>query len=238
MGASLAHRLLEEGAYVCVGDINKQALTKLLPELQKKGKAIAVDFDLAEEASIESLVARCISEFGGLDGVAIPAADFSKAAYGSDRDLMNMDPRVWERSFKVNVLGHALLIKASIPHMAKAGGGSVVCVSSISAFLGDVAIPAYAVTKSGLHALVRHVASVGGKDNIRCNAVAPSLVKTENSQAQLNDNAFAAFENFAPLKRFGVPDDMASLMAFLLSDESTWITGQVISINGGHLFRD
>jgi len=238
IGAALALRLVEEGAHVVVGDINEQGLKDLLPTLTKKGNAAAVVFDLADEDAINHLVTRAVDEMGGIDGLCIPGADIFPETMGNDRDVLHMDPAIWMRMFKVNTLGHALLMKATIPHMVKAGGGSIVTVSSGSAHRGLKHLPSYAVTKAGLHALMRHVARISGKDKIRCNAVAPGLVPTEGAKANLTDeirdSAIAAM--CAP--RLGEPEDVGALIAFLLSDDASWITGQVISINGGTTFRD
>jgi NAD(P)-dependent dehydrogenase (short-subunit alcohol dehydrogenase family) len=239
MGASLARRLVQEGASVCIGDINEAALEKILPELRRSaGNAITVKFDLADEASIGGLVQKCVDAFGGVDGLAIPGADLSDATLGSDHDVLRMDAKVWTRTFTVNLLGHALLMKAAIPHMVKAGGGSIVSVSSAAAHLGQDVIPAYAASKSGLLALIRHVARLCGSDNIRCNAVAPGMVMTEGAKLKTVPFQLESAQKAICLTRLGEPDDIASAMAFLLSDEASWLTGQVLSVNGGSVFRD
>lgn len=239
IGASLASRLTDEGARLVVGDINAAALHRAVSELVAKGgSAFAMVFDLADEGSIAGLVRRCLDEFGGLDGLAIPGADLSAATLGNDLDILAMDPRIWERTLKVNLLGHALLMRAAIPHMISAGGGSIVTVSSGAAYSGADTMPAYAASKAGLHALTRHVARVCGKDNIRCNAVAPGLVMTEGARVNMTEEMIALAKSTNALPRVGEADDLASAIAFLLSEESSWITGQVLSVNGGFAFRD
>jgi NAD(P)-dependent dehydrogenase (short-subunit alcohol dehydrogenase family) len=237
-GAATARRLVEEGAGVVVGGINTPVLERTVAEIARNGKAIAVTFDLGEEASIQKLVQTCVDELGGVDGVAIPAADLSKDTLGNDKSLPRMDAKIWERTFKINVMGHALLMKAAIPHMVKAGGGSIVSVSSGGAHAGLPIQPAYAVTKAGLHALVRHVARICGKDNIRCNAVSPGLVLTEGAMVNMTDKIIEKSKEICLMPRLGVADDMASAIAFLLSDEALWLTGQIVSVNGGVLMRD
>jgi NAD(P)-dependent dehydrogenase (short-subunit alcohol dehydrogenase family) len=238
MGAELATRLVAEGASVVVGDINQPALNTLKKKLAESGgRAVPVTFDLADEASIGRLVQRCIDEFGGIDGLAITGADLSAATVGNDLDILRSDPKIWHRTFTVNLLGHMLLMRAAIPHMAGAGG-SIVTVSSMSAHVGYADMPAYACTKAGLHALARHVARLCGKDNIRCNVVAPGLVLTEGAQVNLKQETKDSIAAGTPLRRLGEPDDIASALLFLLSDESSWISGQVLSVNGGLAFRD
>jgi NAD(P)-dependent dehydrogenase (short-subunit alcohol dehydrogenase family) len=239
MGAALAQRLMDEGASVCVGDVNEPALKKLLPDLTRTGgKAIAVPFDLADEPSIKNLVQKCVDAFGGVDGLAVPGADLSAATLGNDHDLLHMDVKIWERTLKVNLIGHALLVKATVPQLVKAGGGAIVLVSSGSAYMGLDTQPAYAASKSGMHALMRHVARLCGKDKIRCNVVAPGLVMTEGAKVNLSQDMIEFSKKNVPLPRLGEADDLASSMAFLLSDDASWLTGQVISVNGGVAFRD
>jgi NAD(P)-dependent dehydrogenase (short-subunit alcohol dehydrogenase family) len=239
IGAALAIRLTEEGANVCVGDINEAGMAKLLPKLQKNsGKGITKAFDLADDASIAALVQHAVDAFGGLDGVAITGADLSSATMGNDHDLMRMDVKIWERTLRVNLIGHAVLMKAAIPYIVKAGGGSIVSVSSAAAFIGMDTMPAYSASKSGLHALVRHVARLCGKDKIRCNMVAPGGVLTEGALVNMTEEMQKTAAKDNALPRLGVADDLASSMAFLLSDEASWLTGQVISVNGGGVFRD
>lgn len=239
MGAALVRRLVTEGASVVAGDINESALRASVADLVASGgKALAVTFDLSDEASICRLVQRSVEKFGGIDGVAITAADLSAATLGNDRDVLTMDPAIWNRTLTVNLLGHALLMRAAIPHMVAAGGGSIATVSSASAYHGWADNPAYAASKAGLHALVRHVARLCGKDKIRCNAVAPGLVLTEGARVNLKQETMDAIVATMALRRLGEADDIASALLFLLSDDSSWITGQVLSANGGLAFRD
>jgi NAD(P)-dependent dehydrogenase (short-subunit alcohol dehydrogenase family) len=239
IGAALAARLVAEGAKVVVGDVNEPALKSSVARLTANGgKALGVVFDLADEASIGRLVKRCVEEFGGVDGLAIPGADLSAATLGNDRDILGMDPKIWTRTLQVNLLGHALLMRAAIPHIAAAGGGSIVTVSSGSAYAGSEFMPAYAASKAGLHALARHVARLCGPDKIRCNAIAPGLVMTEGARVNMTEEMIATSVRTNALPRHGDAEDLASTLAFLLSDESAWITGQVISVNGGSHFRD
>jgi NAD(P)-dependent dehydrogenase (short-subunit alcohol dehydrogenase family) len=239
MGAALAVQLVAAGGRVLVGDINENGLKKLSAQFEgKAGKGLVMVFDLADSTSIGRLVARCVEEFGGVDGVAIPGADLSKETLGKDIAILDMDVGTWERTLKVNLIGHALLMKAVIPNMQKAGGGAIVAVSSGAACMGMDTMPAYAASKAGLQALVRHVARAYGKDKIRCNGVAPGLVQTEGAKTNMTQEMIEHAAKNIPLPRFGEADDLASAMAFLLSDESSWISGQVLTVNGGQVFRD
>lgn len=237
IGAGLALRLAKSGARLIVGDVNEQGLEALQPELEREaGTAVPMVFDLADDASIERLVQRCVDEFGGIDGVAIPGADTSRATMGADNSIFDMDPKIWERTTRINVIGHGMLMKAAIPHLIRSGGGSIVSVTSSASYLGMKYVPAYASSKAALNALVRHVANICGKDNIRCNAVCPGRVVNDRKEDVARDEVVNVPPTNAFL-RFGTPDDVAQILAFLLSDESAWITGQIIS-TGGAAFRE
>ena len=238
MGAALALRLVKLGAKVIVGDVNEAGLERLMPDLAGgPGLALLHVFDLADDASIERLVQRCVDEFGGVDGVAIPGADLSPATMGNDNNVLTMDPKIWERTFRVNVIGHGMLMKIAIPHLIAAGGGSIVVVSSEASFLGLPYVPAYGSSKAALQALVRHTARVVGKDGIRVNGVCPGRVINDRSEVISRQEVVDQPPHNA-INRHGHPDDVAKVMAFLLSEESGWITGQTISANGGSDMRD
>jgi NAD(P)-dependent dehydrogenase (short-subunit alcohol dehydrogenase family) len=153
-------------------------------------------------------------------------------------DLLGMEIGVWERTLRVNLIGHALTIKAALPHLIRAGGGAIVGVSSAAAHAGFPDAPAYACSKAALNALARHVAKRWGKDNIRCNYIAPGWILSEAARRYLDRDKHDAAVAALPLTRLGEPADTAALLAFLLSDDGSWITGQVVAIIGGAAFRD
>jgi NAD(P)-dependent dehydrogenase (short-subunit alcohol dehydrogenase family) len=240
MGAALAVRLVRLGANIINGDRNAKGLEALQPELEgQPGKAVPMVFDLMDDASIAALVQRCVDEFGGIDGLAIPAADTSFDTMRNDNPVLDMDPAIWERVFRINVIGHGMLMKAAIPHMIARGGGSVVVISSEASFIGMDYVPAYSSSKAALGALVRHAARACGKDKIRVNGVCPGLVFDPRKAGMVSSReevVGATPDN--SLNRHGEPDDVAKVMCFLLSEESGWMTGQVISANGGKFMRE
>jgi NAD(P)-dependent dehydrogenase (short-subunit alcohol dehydrogenase family) len=129
-------------------------------------------------------------------------------------------------------------MRTAIPHLVAAGGGSIVVTSSANAHYGYAEHPAYSASKAGLHALVRAVARLSGKQNVRCNGVAPGLVLTEGGKVNLTQEIHDHIVESLPMNRLGEPEDLASALLFFLSDESSWITGQILSVNGGYTFRD
>jgi NAD(P)-dependent dehydrogenase (short-subunit alcohol dehydrogenase family) len=156
----------------------------------------------------------------------------------SDTDLVDIDLDVWDRVVAVNLRGYVVSMKYAIPHVISRGGGSIVNMSSAAAFQGEPARPAYATAKAGIGALTRHVAARWGKDGIRCNAVAPGFTATEaiRSVPQWPELEASALRRIRGT-RVGSTDDVASLVSFLISDEGSWINGQVVNIDGGTVPR-
>jgi NAD(P)-dependent dehydrogenase (short-subunit alcohol dehydrogenase family) len=239
IGAATAQRLAEEGAKLIVGDINESELKATVSRIRAAGgTAEGVRFDLADPPSIDTLVETCVERYGGLDGLANIGADIEAARKELGQDLLTMDVAFWERTLQVNLIGHALTIRAAIPHLIKAGGGAIVGVSSAAAYGGFADAPAYGVSKAAVNALARHVARRWGKDNIRCNYIAPGWILSEAALRVLDKEKHDAAVAALPLTRLGQPADTGALLAFLLSDDAEWITGQVLSINGGAAFRE
>ncbi|WNG87564.1 SDR family oxidoreductase [Mycobacterium sp. ITM-2016-00317] len=237
IGAATATRLAEEGCSVVVGDIAIDAAQRTADRISSTGAtAMAVEFDLAEPDSVAGLLATTSATFGSIDGLFVVGADMQ--ALRGDTDVVDIDLDLWDRVMAVNLRGYVAALKYAIPSMLGGGGGSIVLMSSAAAFQGEPARPAYATAKAGIGALTRHVASRYGKENIRCNAVAPGFTATDAIRSapqwpQLEASALKRIRG----PRVGETTDIASLVAFLLSAEGAWINGQVISIDGGTVLR-
>ncbi|MEC9363016.1 MAG: SDR family NAD(P)-dependent oxidoreductase [Pseudomonadota bacterium] len=239
IGAATARRLAEEGARVVLGDINTPAAGALAESIRKAGgQAVAKWFDLAERDSIASLMDECIAQFGGIDGLVNVAADLSPETVQGDTDLLSMEVDLWQHVLKMNLVGFVHAIRAALPHLVAQGGGSIVNVSSAAAWMGMPVFPAYASSKIGGHALMRHVARRWGSENVRCNSVAPGQIMTEAARKLRSADELAEMQRAVPLPRLGVPEDIGSAIAFLMSDDAAWITGQVWSIDGGMTCRE
>lgn len=234
VGEKTAERLVEEGAEVFLGDIDNERVKAVAKRLGAKSQW----FDLADSESLESLVDSAVEHLGGLDAVANVAADISPGTLGKDVDLLGMDTEIWKKTLNSNLIGYSLIIKHALPHLIKSGSGAIVNISSGSYFMGESTRPAYAAAKSGVNTLTRHVASRWGKDNIRCNAIAPGMIVTETAGDLVTEEYLEESLASVPLTRLGESKDIANGIAFLLSDEAEWITGQVLSINGGAFYRD
>jgi NAD(P)-dependent dehydrogenase (short-subunit alcohol dehydrogenase family) len=238
IGAATATRLAEEGASVVVGDIvgpNAKAVAESIRATG--GTAIDVEFDISDDDSVGALVAAAVAEFGGLDRLHANAADLSPEVIGNDSDAIAVELGIFDRTLAVNLRGHLLCTRHALPRMLERGGGAIVYTSSAAGHVGEPQRPSYGVSKSGINALMRHVASRWGREGIRANCVAPGLILTKT----IRDNSDPAFREYAlgvgRSPRLGEPEDIAAAVAFLMSDDGSWINGQVISVDGGSTIR-
>ncbi len=232
IGAAVARRFVEEGARVAVADLLEDSAKRAAEPLGDA--AIAVQFDAAEPASVEALVERTVSHFGRLDILHNNAALTDPERHQQDTTAVDIPYEIWNATLQVNVGGYLLGCKYAIPHMVRGGGGSIINTASGSGVMGDLARIAYGSSKAAIIALTKYVATQHGKQNIRCNAIAPGVVLTE-ALAKTVPGLTKLIERHILTPRFGTPEDIAALVAFLASDESAYITGESIGINGGSL---
>jgi NAD(P)-dependent dehydrogenase (short-subunit alcohol dehydrogenase family) len=236
LGAASARRLADEGARVVVGDLDLDGARRTAEAIgDAGGQAVAVGFDIADEASVGELVTTTVRTYGGLDAVHINAGDMG--AVSQDTDVVDMDLAVWDRTFAVNLRGHMLVTRYAVPELLARGGGALVYTSSIAAFTGEAARPAYSATKAGINALARHVASRWGREGIRANAVAPGLILTQAIQDGAAPDLLEALLARTRSTRHGHADDVAGMVAHLMSAHGAWINGQVINVDGGTVMR-
>jgi NAD(P)-dependent dehydrogenase (short-subunit alcohol dehydrogenase family) len=237
IGAATAARLAVEGCSVVIGDVAADVAKQTAARITEAGgTAIHVAFDLADHLSVSGLINAATTLYGGVDLLFNVGADMS--AIRADTDVVDIDFDVWDRVMAVNLRGYLAAMKYAVPEMLTRGGGAIVNMSSAAAFQGEPARPAYATAKAGIGALTRHVASRWGKEGIRCNAVAPGFTATEaiRSVPQWPDLEAGALKRIRGT-RVGNPEDVAALVAFLLSEEGEWINGQVVNIDGGTVLR-
>ena len=236
IGAVVARRWAQEGAAVIVGDLDAAAAKGVAAGIVRGGgRALGIGCDITDEAAVTAMVATAASECGGLDGIHVNAADMQ--AIRSDGDALELDLAVFDRTLAVNLRGHLLCTRAALPELLKRGGGAIVYTSSGAADMGEPTRLSYAVSKSGLHALMRHVASRWGKQGLRANAIAPGLVITEQLREHFPENLRQATLAITRSPRLGTSEDIAAMVAMLMSAEGEWINGQVIGVDGGAMFR-
>ena len=235
IGAATAERLCAEGARVCLADINLPAAEALATRLAgERHEAFAVAVDIVDEASVQGAFAAAVERLGGLDGAHLNAADLRTIFRDSDALAVDLD--VFDRTLAVNLRGHLLCTRAALPHLlASARGGAIVYTSSDAADAGEPERPSYAVSKGGINALMRHVASKWGKHGLTANAIAPGFVMTPEMIAggQVPEDWIAHCIRATRSTRLGQASDIAAMAAHLLSEDGRWITGQVFHVNGG-----
>jgi NAD(P)-dependent dehydrogenase (short-subunit alcohol dehydrogenase family) len=233
IGERAAVRLAEQGARVVVGDVDGPGAEATAAGIVASGgDATAVTFDIADEDSVEALFRITVDTYGGVDHLFNVAADLSDGTIGRDSNVVDIDLAVWDRTITVNLRGFLLTMRGAIPLMLERGGGAIVNTSSDAAYVGEPERPSYAAAKAAVLALTRHVASRWGREGIRCNAVAPGLVVSRQDKLAGNE-LWEQLRRSNPMGRLGTPDDIATTVVFLMSDEASWVNGQTHRIDGG-----
>jgi NAD(P)-dependent dehydrogenase (short-subunit alcohol dehydrogenase family) len=240
IGEATAELLASRGATVAVADLNGGSADRVAARIVASGgSATGHAFDIADERSVAEMFESVRAQHHQLHLLVNVAADLSPGTLGSDAssDVSNIPLEAWDRTLDVGLRGFVLTLRQALPMMVEVGGGAVVNVSSLAAFLGEPVRVAYATTKTGVNALTRHVASAFGKKNIRCNSVTPGFTLTPSAKGSFTDEQLASMARHNPMRRLGAPSDIANAIAFLLSDEASWINGQVIAVDGGTTMR-
>jgi NAD(P)-dependent dehydrogenase (short-subunit alcohol dehydrogenase family) len=236
-GAATAIRLADEGASVVVGDLSGDAAKTTVAIIEDRGgRALATEFDIAEDESVRALVSCTIDTFDAVNGLHVNAADMSPEVLGVDgeSDLLTIPLPVWQRTLDVNLTGFLLMARAVIPHLLEAGGGGITNTVSDAIYAAEPIRVGYATTKTALTAVTRHIASRWGREGIRCNSISPGIIaRNEEIEAAMH----AAHRREPRSNRVGHPDDIASMAAYLLSDDGAWVNGQVWSVNGGRFLN-
>ena len=232
IGLAIATRLTSEGARVVVADRNRPAAEDAAAHLRATGgEVIAVEADISSSASTAAMVAACVAAFGGLEVLVCNAA----IVHPADADAVATPEEAWDATIAVNLKGVFLGAKHAVPEIERSGGGAIVTIASIVALLGSHPSQiAYTASKGGVVALSRELAVDLARRGIRVNAVLPGVTATAMAAQVVRDEAaYQARRVHIPMGRFGLPEEIAALVAFLASDEASYITGQAIPIDGG-----
>ena len=232
IGRACALALAREGALLALVGRRRDRIEEVAHEIGER--AFAVPGDVCKTIDIDRLVNQTVSRFGALHFV------LNNAGILEIGNAEQITEEQWDRTFQVNVRAVWLLSRAALPHMRKAGGGAIINIASTLGIVGARSRAAYAASKGAVVLLTKSMAIDHGQENIRVNAICPSFVDTELTArfiGQSSDPAEARRERTAahPIGRLGRPEDVAGLAVYLASDESSWVTGAVLPVDGGYL---
>ncbi|MEH6802387.1 SDR family oxidoreductase [Rhodococcus erythropolis] len=236
IGLGIARSLVAAGAHVTICGRNKEKLEAAADSIRQsspEGSVSVSPTDVTIEADVVAAVAAAVSVTGKLDGVVACAGGNETIA-----PVTQLDVDAWRRTVDLNVTGTMLTIKHGARALVAGGGGSIVAISSIASSNTHRWFGAYGVSKSGVDHLVQLAADELGASNIRVNAIRPGLTRTD-LVALITDGGPILDDYLAntPLERVGEVEDVAGLASFLLGPQSTWITGQIINVDGGQMLR-
>ena len=232
MGREGAILFAREGSKVVVFDLDEKAGAETVRLIEEQGgKAIFVQGDVSEEAAVRAAVDRAMSTYGALHVLYANAGVLWKER---DKSVVETTVENWDRVQAINLRGPFLLTKHGIPALEKSGGGSIILVGSISALAGfTLAQDSYTAAKSALIGLNKSLAVQFGQKNIRCNIIHPGMVDTPLQAPYLDQSKKKAIGESLPIGRLGVPRDIAYAALFLASDESAFMTGAEMVVDGG-----
>ncbi|WP_454190831.1 SDR family NAD(P)-dependent oxidoreductase [Paenibacillus sp. Marseille-Q7038] len=232
IGLATAQTLAKEGAKVVIADFNLKGAEEAAQEIVNQGgEAIGIFLDASKLESIKETVDKTVEKYGTVN---ILFNNVGLTNLKKDLDVVNMDLEEWDHLVNVNLKSVLAGCKYAIPHMVKAGGGAIINTASMAGFASDIIRTAYGTTKAAVVHLTKYVATQYGKHNIRCNGVAPGLILTPAAKNNLSPELLDTFMKYNALPYHGEPEDIANTVLFLASDESKFITGQTIQVEGGH----
>lgn len=231
IGLATARMFARHGAKVVILDIDEQAAVDAAASIGPEHRGYPCN--VADKDACLKAAERTIADFGRID-ILINNAGITQPA-----KTLDIDPASWDRILDVNLRGVLYLSQAVIPQMKSQHGGTIACMSSVSAQRGGGILggPHYSAAKAGVLGLAKAMARELGPDNIRVNCVTPGLIQTDITKGKLSDEQKADIASSIPLNRLGAADDIAGAYLFLASDLSAYITGAVIDVNGGMLIH-
>ncbi len=232
LGRAYCEDFAKEGAKILVADVRDTSeVAKVIN--QQGGTAIAIKADITKESDVSQMVNEAISKFGRIDALVNNAAIY----YGlTPKHFSEIDTGEWDKVMEVNVKGSWLCAKAVFPQMKKQQSGKIINVTSATVMLGVQGLLHYIASKAAVIGMTRVMARELGDYNICVNAVAPGMTQTEASKGMFSEERAKQSAQKKCLKRLEQPEDLIGIVKFLISDESNFITGQTIVVDGGNAF--
>ena len=228
IGRAIARVFVREGAAVAVADIDANLARDAANELERQGgRAVAIEADVANPASIRAMVETVTSAFGRIDALV------NNAGIGGNTPFLDTSLEEWERILRVNLTGAFLVAQAAAREMVKAGGGRVINIASLSGQRGGTGRAAYGAAKAGLDLLTRVMAVELAEHGINVNSIAPGPIETEMAKFAHDAATRAAYERLVPMRRYGTPEEIADAALFLAGDESRYVHGHTLNVDGG-----
>ncbi|MDQ3238277.1 MAG: SDR family oxidoreductase [Actinomycetota bacterium] len=233
LGTAICSRLSSEGAAVAVVEQELEKAERVADAIVANGgRALAVEADVSDKGSVEAMAERVTDELGSLDVLVNNAAIYPRRAW------TEIEEEEWDRVMSVNLKGYFLCARAAFPHMKERGWGRIVNVSSITFFIGWTLLLDYVTSKGGIVGFTRTLARETGPDGVTVNAIAPGAFPTDAERIHPNPDEYSRWVlEQQSVKRRGAPEDIGNLVAFLASDNASFITGQTIGIDGGWMMH-
>jgi 3-oxoacyl-[acyl-carrier protein] reductase len=231
LGAATAARLAAQGVAVGVGGRDRAAIDRVVAGIRADGgRALGVPADATDAGALAGAFAALTDEFGPVDLLAAFAG-----GNGRPRPTEEVGPDEWRRVIDGDLTATFLTIRAALPAMLERGQGAIVTMASSAGRLPSQAAAAYAAAKAGVVMLSKHLAAEMGPRGIRVNCLAPSAVLNEKMSAAMSQEQRDRLAEAIPLRRIGLPDDVAAAAVFLLSDDAAWLTGVTLDVSGGRI---
>ncbi|WP_066714765.1 7alpha-hydroxysteroid dehydrogenase [Clostridium sp. Marseille-P299] len=231
IGLACVQRFAKEGAIVYMGARNLERANEIANELNKEGYRVkAVYNDATVKESYQSMVEEVIRQEGKID---VLVNNFGTSNPRADLDIKTTKYEEFIGTIDTNLASVFLTSQAVIPHMAANGGGSIINISSIGGIIPDISQIAYGTSKAAINYLTKLIATQCARDNIRCNAVLPGMTATDAVNNNLSEEFKEFFLRHTPIKRMGLPEEIAGTVLYFASDDSAFTTGQIVDVSGG-----